>query len=284
MSSYLWQPIEDLPENWTNLRSEQLRILINAWKNRVQQLQGSTVLEIFKNGLRREWLSEVDMLEYLYSNDRGTTQIILEKGIELSLPTASSEARLAELSVPKNIEGLFVFVTKERNLSVFYIKELHQVLTRNQATTLAQGSFGNLIEISLLHGQWKSQSNNPMRPDGFVHQYCPPEQVVSEMERLVEMHNQHLELDVPPEIEAAWLHHRFTQTHPFQDGNGRVARTLASLIFIRQGLFPVVITRHDRQEYINASEAADTGNLTALVKLFSRMQEKILIKGLGLRV
>jgi Fic family protein len=79
------------------------------------------------------------------------------------------------------------------------------------------------------------------------------------------------------------LHHRFTQTHPFQDGNGRVARTLASLIFIRQGLFPIVITRNDRQEYINASEAADKGELTGLVNLFSRLQEKILIKGLGLR-
>jgi Fic family protein len=284
MSSYLWQPIEDLPENWTNLRSEQLQVLINAWKICVQRLQGSTVLEDFKDSLRQEWLSEVDMLEYLYSNDRGTTQIILEKGIELSLPTISSEAKLAELSVPKNIEGLFTFVTKESNLSVFYIKELHQVLTRNQANTSAQDSFGNIVEIPLLHGQWKLQSNNPMRPDGIVHQYCPPEQVVSEMERLVEMHNQHLEIGVPPEVEAAWLHHRFTQTHPFQDGNGRVARTLASLIFIRQGLFPIVITRSDRQEYINASEAADTGNLTALVKLFSRLQEKILIKGLGLRL
>jgi Fic family protein len=284
MSSYLWQPIEDLPENWTNLRSEQLQVLINAWKICVQRLQGSTVLEDFKDSLRQEWLSEVDMLEYLYSNDRGTTQIILEKGIELSLPTTSSEAKLAELSVPKNIEGLFTFVTKESNLSVFYIKELHQVLTRNQANTSAQDSFGNIVEIPLLHGQWKLQSNNPMRPDGIVHQYCPPEQVVSEMERLVEMHNQHLEIGVPPEVEAAWLHHRFTQTHPFQDGNGRVARTLASLIFIRQGLFPIVITRSDRQEYINASEAADTGNLTALVKLFSRLQEKILIKGLGLRL
>jgi Fic family protein len=284
MSSYLWQPIEDLPENWTNLRSEQLQVLINAWKICVQRLQGSTVLEDFKDSLRQEWLSEVDMLEYLYSNDRGTTQIILEKGIELSLPTTSSEAKLAELSVPKNIEGLFTFVTKESNLSVFYIKELHQVLTRNQANTSAQDSFGNIVEIPLLHGQWKLQSNNPMRPDGIVHQYCPPEQVVSEMERLVEMHNQHLEIGVPPEVEAAWLHHRFTQTHPFQDGNGRVARTLASLIFIRQGLFPIVITHSDRQEYINASEVADTGNLTALVNLFSRLQEKILIKGLGLRL
>ena len=33
------------------------------------------------------------------------------------------------------------------------------------------------------------------------------------------------------EIEATWLHHRFTQIHPFQDGNGRVARALASLVF-----------------------------------------------------
>jgi len=283
MYSYLWQPIEDLPKNWTDLRSSQLEVLINAWANRVEQLQGLGVLENFKNNLRREWLSEVDMLEYLYSNDRGTTQIILEEGIELSIPTANSEARLAELSVPSNIEGLFSFVTKNRNLSAFYIKELHQVLTRNQATTLAQDSLGNLREIHLVHGQWKLQSNNPKRPDGTIHEYCPPEQVASEMDRLLEIHNQHQEMDVPPEIEAAWLHHRFTQIHPFQDGNGRVARTLASLIFIRQGLFPIVITRNDRQEYIDASESADTGDLTRLVNLFSRLQEKILIKGLGLR-
>ncbi|MBD2771035.1 hypothetical protein [Iningainema tapete] len=135
MTSYVWQPIEDLPYNWTDLRSPQLAILINAWKNRVQQLQGSGVLENFKGSLREEWLSEVDMLEYLYSTDRGTTQIFIEQGIEFSLPTASSKARLAELSVPANIEGLFSFVTNKSNLSAFYIRQLHQILTRNQVTT-----------------------------------------------------------------------------------------------------------------------------------------------------
>jgi hypothetical protein len=283
MYSYLWQPIKDLPKNWADMCSDQLQVLINAWKNRVQQLQGSSVLEEFKKNLRQEWLSEVDLLEYLYSNDRGTTQIILEEGIELSIPTASSEARLAELSVPTNIQGLFSFVTQERNLSAYYIRELHQVLTRNQKSTLAQNSFGEIVEVHLIHGQWKTLANNPKRPDGTIHEYCPPEQVESEIGRLIEMHNQHLEMGVTPEIEAAWLHHRFTQIHPFPDGNGRVARTLASLIFIRQGLFPIVITQKDRQEYIDASEAADTGDLTRLVNLFSRLQEKILIKGLGLR-
>ncbi|MEM6752017.1 MAG: hypothetical protein AAF630_03355 [Cyanobacteria bacterium P01_C01_bin.38] len=52
MYSYLWQPIEDLPKNWSDLRSEQLQVLINAWKQRVQQLQGTSVLEDFKNSLR----------------------------------------------------------------------------------------------------------------------------------------------------------------------------------------------------------------------------------------
>ena len=50
---------------------------------------------------------------------------------------------------------------------------------------------------------------------------------------------------VPVEVEAAWLHHRFTQIHPYQDGNGRVARALASLLFIKAGWFPVVVTRDD---------------------------------------
>ena len=43
-----------------------------------------------------------------------------------------------------------------------------------------------------------------------------------------------------PEVEAAWLHHRFGQIHPFQDGNGRVARALATMIFLRAGFVPLV--------------------------------------------
>ncbi|WP_238360564.1 hypothetical protein [Iningainema tapete] len=50
---------------------------------------------------------------------------------------------------------------------------------------------GNIVEVPLMHGQWKARSNNPQRPDGTTHQYCPPEQVVSEIEPLVEIHNVH---------------------------------------------------------------------------------------------
>ena len=101
------------------------------------------------------------------------------------------------------------------------------------------------------------------------------------MERLIGMYR-NAEPSYPPEVKSAWLHHRFTQVHPFQDGNGRVARALASLVFLREGLFPLVIRESDRQEYIGALEAADAGDLSQLINLFARRQRDAILKALGL--
>jgi hypothetical protein len=103
-----------------------------------------------------------------------------------------------------------------------------------------------------------------------VFEYCPPEHVDREMERLVEMHLAHA--DVAPEIEAAWLHHRFVQIHPFQDGNGRVARALATLVCLRGGGFPLVVRASEKAAYIEALRAADRADLQPLVALVTTQQ------------
>ena len=71
-----------------------------------------------------------------------------------------------------------------------------------------------------------------------------------EMERLVELHGQNAHLH--PIILAAWLHHRFIRIHPFQDGNGRVARALVLLVLLRQDYAPLVVDRRRRDEYLRA--------------------------------
>ncbi len=92
------------------------------------------------------------------------------------------------------------------------------------------------------------------------------------MDRLIDMHADHIKTEVPTEVQAAWLHHRFTQIHPFQDGNGRVARAIASLVLVKDGLFPLVVTRDHNSNYINALEAADNGNLKPLIDLIAKLQ------------
>jgi hypothetical protein len=102
------------------------------------------------------------------------------------------------------------------------------------------------------------------------------------MDRLVSMHHEHTAQKIPVELEAAWLHHRFTQIHPFQDGNGRVARTLATLVFLREAWFPLIVDRKQRAEYIEALEAADAGDLEPLVKLFAQSQTQGLMMAVSI--
>ena len=112
-------------------------------------------------------------------------------------------------------------------------------------------------------GAWKIRPNNPRRPDGVIHEYCPPEQVQSEMDRFFVLYDRIRQQDYPVYIEAAWLHHRFVQIHPFQDGNGRVSRLLMAWTYIHRGLPPPVIAAEGKPDYIAALERADAGNLKA---------------------
>ena len=101
------------------------------------------------------------------------------------------------------------------------------------------------------------------------------------MERLVCWYRQVSEA-VPPEVLSAWLHHRFVHIHPFEDGNGRVARALASLVFLKVGLFPLVIRESDRIQYVDALESADKDNLKPMVTLFANRQRDTILKAIGL--
>ena len=288
MEVYHWRPIDDLTEHWATLSSPELVSLSAAWREQSAKLQGSEPLKKFNERLRREWAIETGIIENLYSIDRGITQLLIEKGIEASLIPHGATDKPAERIVPilkdqeEVVEGLFDFIAQRRELSTSYIKQLHQALTRHQETVEAINGLGRFVQIPLLRGEWKKQPNNPTRPDGSLHEYCPPEHVAAEMDRLIAMHHDHPAHSVPPETEAAWLHHRFTQIHPFQDGNGRIARTLASLVFLRAGWFPLVVHRDDRAEYITALEEADQGDLASLIQLFSRIQKKAFNQALSL--
>lgn len=285
----LWQPIKDLPFDWQNLASSELPPLVTVWNEQADRLRQSGEFQAFSEKLRREIAIETGIIERLYTIDRGITRLLIEQGInEALIPHGATDRPVKQVvSLIKDqeaaIDGLFDFVGGQRTLSNFYIKQLHQLLTQSQDSTEALDPVTEKIfRVSLIKGDWKRQPNNPLRPDGIIHEYCPPEQVTSEMDALIALHHQHHDQRVPPEIESAWLHHRFTQIHPFQDGNGRVARCLASLVFIQASWFPLVLTRDDRAVYIAALEEADQGNLSGLINLFAKSQKQAFLRSLGL--
>ena len=281
-----WKPIEDY-ESSEALAKEELVALAQVWREQRDRLGNQEAYRQFEERLKREWAIETGLIERLYTLDRGITQLLIEHGIQTALIPRDSVANpdliVAMIADHKAaVEGLFDFVKRERPLSTSYIKELHALITQHQETVEGIDSLGRRTSTPLLRGAYKKLPNNPLRPGGTVHEYCPPEQVDSEMERLIELHHLHQQGDVAPEVEAAWLHHRFAQIHPFQDGNGRIARALATLVFVKAGWFPLVVRNQDRAKYIGALETADNGNLKPLVEYFSRLQRDEFVRALNI--
>ena len=280
-----WTEIRDYETPPAQLARAELRALAQVWREQRQRLAQGDAFRRFEEHLKREWAIETGLIERLYTLDRSITQVLIEHGIKAALiphgstPNPDTAASMIE-DHQQAVEGVFDFVKGNRTLSPGYVKELHALMTRHQETVEGVDAFGRETRVPLRRGDYKLQPNNPMRPDGTVHHYCPPEHVASEMDRLIAMHMSHD--DVAPEVEAAWLHHRFTQIHPFQDGNGRIARALATLVFVREGWFPLVVRDRDRARYINALEAADAGNLADLAGYFAGLQKDAFVSAFGI--
>ena len=281
-----WQPVADYrPGEAQRLADKELSALSSVWTEQQSKLASSANIRRFDERLRREWAIETGLIERLYTLDRGITELMIEHGLNAALIPHSSngdpERTVAIVGDQQAaIDSVFDFVKGARPLSTSYIKELHSLFTRHQRYTEGRDQFGRTGRVALLRGDYKRRPNNPTRPDGSVHEYCPPEHVAAEMDQLVGWHLAHEE--VAPEVEAAWLHHRFTQIHPFEDGNGRLARALATLVFVKHRWLPLVVKDSARGKYIDALEAADQGDLRHLVGFFAALQRQQFISALGI--
>lgn len=284
----LWKPIA-FSDVWRDADTSVLDDLSSSWFARRENLQlSSAAFQNFLGKLKREHAIETGVVERLYDIDRGVTRTLIEKGFVEGLlshgdANIPSDQLLRHLN--DHMEAMdFVFdlIKESRPLTASFIKELHQLVTRSQATAEGRDALGNRTRITLLRGTYKEWENNPTRPDGTVIMYCPPLHVASEMDRLIHIYHSLEEEKLHPLIIAAWVHHAFTTIHPFQDGNGRVVRLLASLILIKHHLFPITVLREEAKlRYIQALEKADADEPNDLVVYFAEIQKRQIERALN---
>lgn len=163
-----------------------------------------------------------------------------------------------------NYRSAVEFLMKELKKSAFVSANLVQDFHRR----LFVGSPG-------VHGKWKSHSNFIYRSDGTKHTFSHPSLVQQEMSAWLKDFNSSLKTnpkDVPSR--AAQLYYRFVQIHPFDDGNGRIARILIAYWVYWKGRMDFSFYAKDRLDHLRALEASNEGDFELLVAFFKKRIKK----------
>ena len=147
------------------------------------------------------------------------------------------------------------------------IRQLNKILLKEPFLKYAETSDGQPTSPRIVPGQYKTQPNHVRTVTGELHQFAEPEETPPLMEEWTRDFRRDLERSAYPlPLFLAESHWRFLCIHPFDDGNGRIARLLANYALLRNNLPPIVIKSEDRDRYIGGLQNADVGRMLPLAQ------------------
>ncbi len=286
----LWDFIS-FSSNWLTCDTSTLDEISLSWFHRKEILQkNSQEYEAFIVKLKRRHAIETGIIERMYDLDKGVTETLINEGF-LGALISHNDTNIPKQSLLNHLQDhldavdfIFDVVKEDRLFTKGFICDLHHLVTRHQEYAEGRDQFGNKTKIPLIKGKFKERENNPTREDGTIILYCPPEHVDAEIDNLIVIYDELTKKKVNPLIVATWVHHAFTTIHPFQDGNGRVVRLIASLIFIKNNYFPITVLREEAKiKYIKALELAHNGEPQKLILYFAEIQKRNIEEALNIK-
>lgn len=159
-----------------------------------------------------------------------------------------------------------------RPLTETFIREIHEMLLVEPYEVDAITPDGKPTKKMIIPGRYKTSPNNVRTVTGEIFHFSSPEDTPAEMQALLDWFREASEEKVlHPLIIAATFHYKFIRIHPFDDGNGRMARILMNLILMQYGYPPAIIKKEQREnEYLVALREADSGSVEPFIEFIGK--------------
>lgn len=149
-------------------------------------------------------------------------------------------------------------LSEDKPLTQNFIRQLHKTLLREDYKVYRQLPGGEYTSCVVHAGQYKTRPNSVITRTGERFEYASPEETPALMTDLVDWYNQaEADGELSPVELAALFHYRYIRIHPFEDGNGRIARLLVNYILSRHDYPMVVVRSRKKTAYLDALSASD---------------------------
>lgn len=258
---YIWQA-----DDWPNWRYD-LSSLVSALAE-VNRAQGLLLGRLADVGLAlREQASLTALTEDVVKTSEIEGEMLSVESVRSSIARRLGVEIGAVAPVDRHVEGVVEMV-----LDATANAEVALTAERLYGWHAALFPTGYSGVSKLTVGQWRKDADGPMQvvsgPIGHrrIHFQAPPAEALShEVARFLSWANQ--SNDEPLLIKAGLAHLWFVTLHPFDDGNGRIARALGDLFLARADGSPQRFyslsaqIQRERKDYYDKLESAQKGSL-----------------------
>ncbi len=187
----------------------------------------------------------------------GQTEILLLFGKVIG----EADVRDVEEMTASNV-GLRMMIEeatmKDIPMTQNFIRTLHKTLLREDYTVYRNLPGGMPTSYVIHAGHYKTRPNSVITRYGDRFEYATPEETPGLMADLVDWYNMaEREGKLSPVELAAIFHYRYIRIHPFEDGNGRIARLMVNYILTRHNYPMIVVRSREKSRYLEALHQAD---------------------------
>lgn len=233
---------------------ESLDALYKKWKS-IQPL----------NERKQYLLSQRFTVEYNYNSNHieGNTLTYGQTELLLLFGKVSGEGDLKDFVDMKASQVGLKMMEEEAGalndpLTQNFIRQLHKTIIREDYTVYRQLPGGQQTSYTIHAGMYKTRPNSVKTRYGDIFEYASPEETPALMTDLVDWYNESEASGKYTPVElAALFHYRYIRIHPFEDGNGRIARLMVNYILVRHGWPMIVVRNRIKNEYIDALHQSD---------------------------
>lgn len=212
----------------------------------------------------QERLSQKFMLEFNYNSNHieGNTLTYGQTELLLLFGKVVDAANMKDLEDMK-ASNVGLNMMKEQALSEYpltetFIRQLHKTLLREDYTVYRKLPGGQQTSYVVHAGVYKTRPNSVITRTGERFDYASPEETPALMTDLISWYNEEVTKgELTPTELCALFHYRYIRIHPFEDGNGRIARLLVNFILHRKGYPMIVVKSADKDHYLDALATCD---------------------------
>ena len=234
--------------------TEQLESALERWRH-LQPL----------NKYDEEKFSRRFSVDFNYNSNHieGNTLTYGQTELLLLFGRVVQEAEMRDLEEMKASDVGLKMMTEEATMSAhplteMFIRQLHKTLLREDYEVYRNLPGGVTTSYTIHAGQYKTRPNSVITRYGDRFEYASPEETPALMTDLVWWYREEeAKKELSPVELAILFHYRYIRIHPFEDGNGRIARLLVNFILARHGYPMVVVRSRKKQEYLEALHRAD---------------------------